>query len=519
MQRKPYKNFTDQTRLRISADTCNNLKSMASQLSQIERKLLADYFYKKIPINDLKRDYIKNFKITARQFNSCRIVLTGKVKSYFEKVKEQIALLKIKIPQLEKHIHRLKNKFKIHQKKRRLNILKNRLRKLEKDYKNKLPRICFGSKKLFNKQFNLEKNSLTRDEWLNLWKNKRNDSFYLIGSKDESCGNQSCQFKQTGDSFSLELRLPNCFENKTIKIENIKIAHGFNEISKALEENFLRKKIQKEGKDYKNFGKAVNVRFKFDEKGCRLFITVEKDGLNQVSRKEYGTIGLDINANHIALVETDRFGNVINKKNIKNCTYGKTKNQSLAIIGDNAKEIVEYAYKAKKPIVLENLSFVKKKHDLREKNKKYSRMLSSFSYKAIINHIESKAFDMGIEIYKVNPAYTSIIGRVKFASRYGLTHHQAAALVIARRVNNYSERLGCLEIKNKNSKPAFFLPVRNRKKHIWSLYKELIKMLKTAGELQLSTVIRSIKKQSILCDSNSVFYRRDSGMLIVGKTA
>ena len=40
---------------------------------------------------------------------------------------------------------------------------------------------------------------------------------------------------------------------------------------------------------------------------------------------------------------------------------------------------------------------------------------------------------------QVNPAYSSVIGRVKFMERYGLSVHQAAALTLARRL------LGCRE--------------------------------------------------------------------------
>ena len=94
-------------------------------------------------------------------------------------------------------------------------------------------------------------------------------------------------------------------------------------------------------------------------------------------------------------------------------------------------------------------------------------MLSSFSYNQTINAIESKAFKEAIEVNKINPAYTSIIGRVKFMVRYGLSVHLSAAYVIARRLHYYSERFPrYLEIiDNKNSRSAFFLPERNRKKH------------------------------------------------------
>ena len=132
-------------------------------------------------------------------------------------------------------------------------------------------------------------------------------------------------------------------------------------------------------------------------------------------------------------------------------------------------------------------------------------MLSSFSYSQIISSIETKAFKEGVEIYSVNPAFTSIIGRLKFMFRYGLSNHVSAALAIARRLNYYSEKLPrYLEIiDNKHSKSAFFLPERNRKKHVWSDYRELVRKLSTADALHLSTIIRSSRSLKLLCDSKS----------------
>ncbi|WP_372371724.1 hypothetical protein [Candidatus Uabimicrobium sp. HlEnr_7] len=46
----------------------------------------------------------------------------------------------------------------------------------------------------------------------------------------------------------------------------------------------------------------------------------------------------------------------------------------------------------------------------------------------------------GVEIIEVNPAFTSLIGRYKFAHFFGISTHLAASLVLARRAQNFSER-------------------------------------------------------------------------------
>jgi len=169
-------------------------------------------------------------------------------------------------------------------------------------------------------------------------------------------------------------------------------------------------------------------------KGWYVYVSVPflKTPLETSTKK--GVIGVDINANHIAIAETDHFGNPIAKRTIPLNTYGKTSHQSKALIGDMCKELVKLAKEKGKTLIIEELDFSKKKATLKEQgNTKYARMLSSFSYSAIKNGLTAKAWREGVEVCQVNPAYTSVIGRIKFANRYGLSIHHAAALTIGRR--------------------------------------------------------------------------------------
>ena len=103
--------------------------------------------------------------------------------------------------------------------------------------------------------------------------------------------------------------------------------------------------------------------------------------------------------------------------------------------------MVEYAREVGKPIVIEKLDFRQKKAALEGESRRYSRMLSSFSYGKIKAYFISRGYRQGVEVHQVNPAFSSIVGRVKFMERYELTVHQAAALVLARRSLNCSERI------------------------------------------------------------------------------
>ncbi len=164
-------------------------------------------------------------------------------------------------------------------------------------------------------------------------------------------------------------------------------------------------------------------------------------------------------------------------------SQGKSKNQLRAITGDICKSIVDKAKETKKPIVIENLDFQKKKLSLRETgNSKWSRLLSSFAYSLFYIFLIARAYKQGIIIHQVNPAFTSIMGRVNYAKRYGLSIHLAAALCIARRYQKFSEAPCSPEgviPDGKGGHVAFVLPVRNRTKHVWHFWGQVKKKLKT----------------------------------------
>jgi IS605 OrfB family transposase len=204
---------------------------------------------------------------------------------------------------------------------------------------------------------------------------------------------------------------------------------------------------------------------------------------------------------------------LISKKTFSWISYGKTSGQLKAITGDICKEIIDRAKKAKKPIVVEQLDFRKKKQGLSEKgNHKFARLLSSFAYGLFLTFLIARAFKNGIEVHRVNPAYTSVIGRVNYAKRYGLSIHLAAALCIARRYQRFSEKPCSLEGKISDEKGcyvAFVLPARNRTKHVWHFWGQVKKKISAA----LAAHFRAIRHRS-LNPLSSVLETKDSRLLL-----
>ena len=135
---------------------------------------------------------------------------------------------------------------------------------------------------------------------------------------------------------------------------------------------------------------------------------------------------MDLNADHLAVAETDRSGNCVHACRMPLVTYGRNTRQAEAIIGDAVASVVFYAKEAGKPIVIEKLDFRQKRAALEGESRRYSRILSSFSYGKVKACFLSRGHREGVEVHQVNPAFSSVIGRVKFMERYGLSVHQAA---------------------------------------------------------------------------------------------
>ena len=480
--------FTYQTRVELSDEQRKILEEYARLMSSVERFLFAQSA-KGHSIILCKNPSLITFGLTARQFNACRIGLEGKIKACqasqqhaVNQLKEQIASLDEQIKKFEKQPSK---RHAVHQKKRRRYRLQKRLEAIQKDIVQKCIRLCFGGRKLFNAQFYLKENGFaSHEEWKQAWDAARNSEFFAIGSKDETAGNQTCQIElQSDGTFCIRLRLPPAFEaqyGKYLIIPNITFAYGHQAILNAL---------------HHPNGQAISFRFKKDEKGWRVFVSTAFEKVESTSKEGIGAIGIDMNADHVACVETDRFGNVIRTQTFSFVSYGKSNDQLKALIGDLCKAIIDWAKETNKPVVIEDLDFQKKKLSLKEDgNKKFSRLLSSFAYGLFFEYLKARAYREGVSVHSVNPAFTSIIGRVNYAKRYGLSIHLAAALCIARRYQKFSESPCSTQMDipdGRGGHVAFALPVRNQAKHVWHFWGKVKQKLKTVLAAHFRAMNRS----------------------------
>ena len=427
-------------------------------------------------------------------FNGVRVSLEGKVSAVRESQRLRQDSFRRRLDRAERQVAVAEEQGRwqqVHQKRRRLANLQSKLAVLEADLAAGRVRLCFGSKKLWRKRHHLETNGYaSHEEWLQDWQDARSNEFFVLGSRDETSGCQLCVASIADDgTLTLRLRLPDCLaeqHGKYLVIAGVRFAYGHEQALAALQSNAEYVAYRREHGDKAAratvLGQAISYRFKRDAKGWRVFATTELLEVEITTDRRRGAIGVDLNADHLAVAETDASGNCINAWRVPLVTYGKSQHQAETIIGDAVASVVQYAREVGKPIVIERLDFRQKKAALEGESRRYSRMLSSFSYGKIEAYFLSRSYRQGVEIYQVNPAYSSVVGRVKFMERYGLTVHQAAGLVLARRLLGCSERIPrrwVCPIGN-GVHVAFTVPVRKRVKHVWTYWGAISGQLRPA---------------------------------------
>jgi IS605 OrfB family transposase len=457
---------TYQTRISVTEEQHQLLLAYAALYSRAERTLFARLEAGE-EVNALKREFQMQFSITARQFNAIHAGLMGKMSAIREAQPGLIKALKKRITKAKKVLTKITSPETLHQKKRRIAILEDKLKKLQADNDNGKVRLCFGSKKLFRAQFQLQENGYSSHaEWLADWRQSRDNQFFVLGSKDETGGCQGCLASVAGDeSITLRLRLPNSSSAKYTIITGLRFGYGHENITAAIGRNLS---------DNRSDWQAINYRFVRDSKGWRVFITISLPEVKVSSDRRLGVIGVDINADCLTVTETDRFGNAVAYFSVPCVTYGKTAEQRRAVIGEAVKQAVAFAVQKQKPLVMEKLDFQKKKATLEGESPGYSRMLSALAYNQIQAILRARAFDAGIQVFEVNPAYTSVIGQHKFARRYGISVHNAAALVMGRRCLGFRESL---PLQLRSTLP---LSVRNRGRHVWRQWAAVSRKTKAA---------------------------------------
>ena len=252
----------------LPTDIYSFLDSMARLYSQLEWDMHV-CLIRGDKINVIEKSLQSKYQVDSTTTRNVYHNLKGKHQSIKELRKTQVKDLKSSINGLKLAVKKwekrsqkkLKQKhsnsyerFIIHQKKRRLAVKKQRLEKLQKGN----IKLCFGTKKLFLAQYNLEKNGYRgHEEWLTDWRAARQSNLMMVGAKTYTSGNQLCRLTRDGN---LTITVPPCLLKQFgshVQCGGIKFRYG-----QELVDIALTPTKHKRGLEYRNgTEKPVTHRF------------------------------------------------------------------------------------------------------------------------------------------------------------------------------------------------------------------------------------------------------------------
>ena len=389
----------------------------------------------------------------------------------------------------------------LHQHARRLSRLKDMLAAAEQRVER--PAICHGSRGLFLRQFHLRENGYAdHAAWLADWRSARASQFMVEGDAAYPSGSQFVRVASRDDgSFDLEVRLPLALHHvadrrwaardgtplAAVDLKGLRFAHGADGIRSALAE-----------------GRPLSWRFLRDGTSWRAFVAVGQEVAERVGLDwSNGGLGVDLNVDHIALCHVSHDGNPLEAWRIPLVTYGLSGGRRLDLLRKACAEIRAIAERLGLPVVSERLDFRRKKAQLTsDDGPRRARQLSSFAYAGFHMALRSALVRAGVRHVRVNPAYTSLIGRVTFARPYGLSTHAAASLSIGPRAMGLSERPPGTVHADQEGVAVATLPLtldggdhvtlpapvrmrsgpRGARRHVWSAWGRIAKDWKAAHE-------------------------------------
>ena len=356
----------------IHFDFINNSKNHIKNLNQVKIKNQSLNISKNIfnPQQHLNRLGYFNFNFLKFKFNPT-LLSSFKWNLFFGiKNHTQAILVQNQLFKLQKNF-----KLSLNQHQRKLCSLQKKLAELKLEKQVGIPKICFGGSQALreaNQQLSksLSSKSQSKDRTLlDLWKLKRTAEISLVGSRDETGGNQSAIYDPDKNTLCLSLPKSLLNLNSHLNSEDTKKSeeidsnqHDFltsltasrmeglphltiNLGEKAfqrqngqalLKQAITKTKISHVQNQSKIKEKSVTKWVTNSPLTWKLFYEPEFDKVNSktgqtefawgvrvsfnspekplISKFELGCIGMDLNADHLACTRVDRFGNLTEVK-------------------------------------------------------------------------------------------------------------------------------------------------------------------------------------------------------------
>jgi IS605 OrfB family transposase len=293
-------------------------------------------------------------------------------------------------------------------------------------------KIVFGSRRLFEQ---LKRGHLIGKRKVKLkekWREVRQGNLYSRGDKEKQ-GNLNLRFVRVNNELYLRINVGHKQYIYAKVIRSVK-----RQKDKWLDFMVMLENAYQSGEWF-----PYSVRLKLKNGKVYVFISIEEKLSPITIKRENGMIGIDVNAYpyHLALAVVSKDGNLEKYESISLNELLEVSSEKRQYLEWNiAHRVIELAKRENKAIAIENLKKLPKGRRGDGFAKLRSR-LQKWSYKRLLEKIEILARRNGIEVRKVNPAYTSVIGKLKYSPQFNIDKDVAGAYVIGRRGLGFRERL------------------------------------------------------------------------------
>jgi IS605 OrfB family transposase len=290
--------------------------------------------------------------------------------------------------------------------------------------------VVFGGRRLFEK---LCKNHLTgkaREGLKKQWREQRQGTLISIGSKADK-GNRLTRFEDLNGQLHLRITTGNR-EFIYAKV----LREPSNNKDRWL--TFMAMLLESwQTQSY--FPYTVELKLRNGEVYGSVSFEIPTPEVRYT--KEKGVIAIDTNASpiHLAIAEVSKTGELVSYQTISlHYLLGLSRNTKDHQEWILAHKIVDLAIEKSKAIAIENLKKLKK--GMRGDGKaKLRKILHHWNAKKFLQKIKRVAMLKGVEVVEVNPAYTSVIGMLKYAPQLSIDKDIASAYVIGRRALGFRE--------------------------------------------------------------------------------
>lgn len=300
------------------------------------------------------------------------------------------------------------------------------------------------------------------------WRLVRDGDILVVGSSDESDGNQSCKLDWIDfDAGRLHLAIRPMTAGKIgddaawIEIRDIAVNDHMARVLAPVRDRMRARAAENDRraagglKPLVGAGASLGFRFKARPPsgtkaaaGLSVFevmITVGEEvpvaaPLPKVRGSEGPRImGIDLNADHAAWAVIDGSGNVIARGRVALPLRQKSSAQREALIGEAVAQLVALAeMHGCRHVAIEDLDFIGKPAT---RWPGQNRTMAAMPARAFAEMLTRRGVRKGLAVLAVNPAGTSVLGRVNHAYPSGVSVHEGAAIAIARRLGGFSERI------------------------------------------------------------------------------